>query len=184
MDLLHAANLRHGTEDFTSPPEEGVLRIFFALKIGRLRPGLNPRTWVPKASTLPLDHQSCFMLDKVLKLITMYFFLSLPFLSVAQQPNTVSGVLFLRFLDHTQSAGLSWSSDQPVVQTSTYTTHNKHNRRTSIPSAGLELTIPPTARLQNYVLNARPPRSASIYVYNKIFLKFEMLNTDERKIHI
>ena len=27
-DLLHAANLRHGTDDFTSPPKEGVLRIF------------------------------------------------------------------------------------------------------------------------------------------------------------
>ena len=26
--LLHAANLRHGTDDFTSPPKEGVLRIF------------------------------------------------------------------------------------------------------------------------------------------------------------
>jgi len=31
-DLLHAANLRHGTDGFTSPPKEGVLRIFFALK--------------------------------------------------------------------------------------------------------------------------------------------------------
>ena len=59
MDLLHAANLRHGTDGFTSPPKEGVLRIFFfALKIRRLRPGLNPRTWVLKASTLPLDHRS------------------------------------------------------------------------------------------------------------------------------
>jgi len=57
-DLLHAANLRHGTEGFTSPPKEGVLRIFSPLKILRLRPGLNPRTWVPKASTLPLDHRS------------------------------------------------------------------------------------------------------------------------------
>jgi len=28
------------------------------LKIRRLRPVLNPRTWVPKASTLPLDHRS------------------------------------------------------------------------------------------------------------------------------
>ena len=27
-DLLHAANLRHGTDSFTSPPKEGVLRIF------------------------------------------------------------------------------------------------------------------------------------------------------------
>ena len=57
-DLLHAANLRHGTDGFTSPPREGVLRIFSPLKIRRLRPGLNPRTWVPKASTLPLDHRS------------------------------------------------------------------------------------------------------------------------------
>ena len=28
--LLHAANLRHGTDGFTSPPKEGVLRIFFS----------------------------------------------------------------------------------------------------------------------------------------------------------
>jgi len=27
-DLLHAANLRHGTHGFTSLPKEGVLRIF------------------------------------------------------------------------------------------------------------------------------------------------------------
>jgi len=57
-DLLHAENLRRGTDGFTSPPKEGVLRIFSPLKIRRLRPGLNPRTWVPKASTLPLDHRS------------------------------------------------------------------------------------------------------------------------------
>ena len=47
-DLLHAANLRHGTDGFTSPTKEGVLRIFFALTIRRLRPGLNPRTWASK----------------------------------------------------------------------------------------------------------------------------------------
>ena len=57
-DLLHAASLRHGTDGFTSPPKEGVLRIFSPLKIRRLRPGLNPRTWVSKARTLPLDHRS------------------------------------------------------------------------------------------------------------------------------
>ena len=27
-DLLHAVNLRHGTDGVTSPPKEGVLRIF------------------------------------------------------------------------------------------------------------------------------------------------------------
>ena len=31
---------------------------YLPLKIRRLRPGLNQRTWVPKASTLPLDHRS------------------------------------------------------------------------------------------------------------------------------
>jgi hypothetical protein len=27
-DLLHAVKLRHGTDGFTSPPKEGMLRIF------------------------------------------------------------------------------------------------------------------------------------------------------------
>ena len=59
-DLLHAVKLRHGPDSFTFPPKECVLRIYFALKIRRLRPGANPRTWLPKASTLPLDHRNCF----------------------------------------------------------------------------------------------------------------------------
>ena len=33
-DLLHAANLRHGTDGFTSPPKEGVLRIFSPASTG------------------------------------------------------------------------------------------------------------------------------------------------------
>jgi hypothetical protein len=56
-DLLHAVKLRHGTDGFTSPTKKGVLRIFFALKIRRLRPVMNPWTWVPNASTLSLDHR-------------------------------------------------------------------------------------------------------------------------------
>jgi len=50
--LLHAVNLRHGT-GFTSPPKEGVLRIFFALKIRRLRPGLNLGTKGQHATSRP-----------------------------------------------------------------------------------------------------------------------------------
>jgi hypothetical protein len=50
--LLHAANLWHGTDNFTSPLLEGMLRNFFGRKIRQLRPGLNPRTWVPEASML------------------------------------------------------------------------------------------------------------------------------------
>jgi hypothetical protein len=39
-DLLHAANLRHGTDGFTSPPKEGLLWIFSPEKsdgFGRVR---------------------------------------------------------------------------------------------------------------------------------------------------
>jgi hypothetical protein len=57
-DLLHAVKLRHGTDGFTSPPEGRRAEDFFALKFRRLRPGANPRTWVPEASMLPLDHRS------------------------------------------------------------------------------------------------------------------------------
>ena len=56
----NSRDLLHGTDGFTSLPKEGVLWIFSPLKIQRLRPGLNPRTWVPKASTLPLDHRNCY----------------------------------------------------------------------------------------------------------------------------
>ena len=45
--------------------KEGVLRIFFALKIRQLRPRLNPRTWILKASTLPLDHRHLIMDIKI-----------------------------------------------------------------------------------------------------------------------
>ena len=40
--LLHAVNLRHGTDGFTSPPKEGVLRIFFALKNPTASVGFEP----------------------------------------------------------------------------------------------------------------------------------------------
>ena len=41
-DLLHAANLRHGTDGFTSPPKEGVMRIFFAPKNPMVSVGFEP----------------------------------------------------------------------------------------------------------------------------------------------
>ena len=38
-------------------PTTSDRRLYFPFE-GSLRSGLNPRTWVPKASTLPLDHRS------------------------------------------------------------------------------------------------------------------------------
>jgi hypothetical protein len=47
--LLHATNLRRGAGGFTSPLKEGMLWIFSSRW---LRPGLNPRSWVPEAGML------------------------------------------------------------------------------------------------------------------------------------
>jgi hypothetical protein len=41
-DILHAANLRHKTDSFTSPPKEGMLRIFFTLKNPMASAGFEP----------------------------------------------------------------------------------------------------------------------------------------------
>ena len=41
-DLLHAANLRHGTDGFTSPPKEGMLRIFSPEKNLTASAGIEP----------------------------------------------------------------------------------------------------------------------------------------------
>jgi hypothetical protein len=35
---LNATNLLHGTDDFTSPPKEGVMRIFSSIKIRWFEP--------------------------------------------------------------------------------------------------------------------------------------------------
>ena len=68
-DLLH-------NDGFTSPPKEGVLRILSPLKIRRLRPGLNPRTWVLKASTLPLDHRRYILVYLLLSIV--HFYIEIP----------------------------------------------------------------------------------------------------------
>ena len=43
-------------------------------RIRRFRPGLNPRTWVPEASTLPLDHRSRFIILKSTENIVYHLF--------------------------------------------------------------------------------------------------------------
>jgi len=60
-DLLHAVKLRHRTDGFTSPPKEGVLRTFLALKIRRLRPGVNLGTKGQHATSRP-PNPLCYLL--------------------------------------------------------------------------------------------------------------------------
>ena len=61
-DILHAVNLRHGKTALPPFRRKACSGFFPLWKIRRLRPGLNPRTRVPKASTLPLEHRSCKLL--------------------------------------------------------------------------------------------------------------------------
>ena len=69
--LLHAANMRYGTNGFTSLAKEGVLRIFSPWKLKRLRLGLNPRIWIPKASTLHLEPRSRYLVLDAVKYIQL-----------------------------------------------------------------------------------------------------------------
>jgi hypothetical protein len=47
-DILHAVNLRHGTQSFTSLLNEGVLRIIFALKNPTVSAGFEPANFGSK----------------------------------------------------------------------------------------------------------------------------------------
>ena len=65
------------------------------------------------------------------------------FFPVALRPNTGHGLLILRFLDHTQrrtTVGRTplWSARRRDLY---LTTHNTHNRQTSMPPVGFEPTI-------------------------------------------
>ena len=60
-DLLRAAKVRHETDGFTSPPKEGVLRIFFRPKNPTASDGFEP------ANSGTLDHRSRRYLDKYRK---------------------------------------------------------------------------------------------------------------------
>jgi hypothetical protein len=54
--LLHAINVRHGTDGFTSPPKEVVLRIFITLKNPSSLAGFEPMNLGPSgkhATTRP-----------------------------------------------------------------------------------------------------------------------------------
>jgi hypothetical protein len=45
-----------------------------------------------------------------------------------------------------------WTSDQIVAEAATYPKHNKHKRRTAMPSTGFEPAMPAIKRLQTYAL--------------------------------
>jgi hypothetical protein len=72
-------------------------------------------------------------------------------------PNRAQAAPLLKSLDHTQldtqSVGLLWTSDQPVAQAVTFTTHNQRKRQTSMPARGFEPRIPATQGPQTCALD-------------------------------
>jgi len=80
------------------------------------------------------------------------------FFSVALRPNTGHGLLILEvFLDHTQRRSTvgrtpldEWSARRRDLY---LTTHNTHNRQTTMPPVGLETAISACERPQTYALD-------------------------------
>jgi len=56
--LLHAVNLRHGTDGFTSPPKEGALRMFSPEKSDGFDRVWTRELGYQRLVRLPLDHRS------------------------------------------------------------------------------------------------------------------------------
>ena len=59
--FLHAINLRHGTDGFTSPPKEGVLRIFSPEKSGGFGRVWTRELGYQRPACLPLEHRSRYI---------------------------------------------------------------------------------------------------------------------------
>ena len=75
---------------------------------------------------------------------------------------------FLMFLDHTQrrtTVGRTPLDDRSGRRRDLYlTTHNTHNRQTSMPPVGFEPTISAGGRPQNYALD-RAATGTGVYAY-------------------
>ena len=96
--------------------------------------------------------------------VSMFFFL-------ARHPPLGHGPLFTRFLDHTQqrtTVGRTLLDEWPAPRRDLYlTTHNIHNRRTSMPPVGFNPTIPAGNLRQTYALD-RAATGIGLYVFRSI----------------
>jgi len=71
---------------------------------------------------------------------------------------------------HTDPVGFLRTSDQLVAEDATYITHNKHNGRLSVPSAGFQPVIPAIKRLQTFALYRTATGIDSSYVYLPVII--------------
>jgi hypothetical protein len=75
--------------------------------------------------------------------------------------------------DAPQSAGLLWTSDQLIFREFYLSTHNNHNRQTSMPPVGFEHTISAGERPHTHALNRTATgtgKTFSLLILNIIFL--------------
>ena len=89
---------------------------------------------------------------------------------------------FLKFLDHTQrrdAVGRTPLDEWSARRRDLYlTTHNTHNRQTSIPSAGLEPTIPASERPQTHALSRAATEIGKDKLINQNLSKFIQCNVN------
>jgi hypothetical protein len=76
-DKISAANLRHVTDGFTSPPKGRHSEDFFARKIRSLQPGLNPRTWVSEVQEENIGEKSDATEDMMMLIMIMLMTLTM-----------------------------------------------------------------------------------------------------------
>ena len=109
---------------------------------------------------------------------TLTLFLCSCYISVAQHPKWGLGRLTVEVsrshtIRHTHTpVGLLCTRYQSVAQAATYTTHNKHKRRTSTPSAGSELALPEMKRPQTYALE----HTVTGQLVSRVHLRYSLLH--------
>ena len=65
--------------------------------------------------------------------------------------------------DASHLAGLLWTSDELVAETTTWQ-HNTHSRQTSLPPLGFEPTISAGDRPQTYALDRAATRTGILFI--------------------
>ena len=88
-------------------------------------------------------------------------------------PTRAMAFSFLRFLDDTQrriTVGRTPLDEWSARRRDLYlTTHNTHNRQTSMPPAGFETTISAGERLQNYALDRAVTGTGKFVIYPELY---------------
>jgi hypothetical protein len=114
-----------------------------------------------------------FLITQSLSILQSHNLVQVDFFSGRNTPQWPRASLFTRFLDHTlrrTTVGRTPLGEWSVHRRDLYlTTHNTHNRQTSMPPLGFEPTISAGGRSQTYALD-RAGRITVLYILNSYFL--------------